>query len=1050
MTGGRQARRPHEPSRPGRRPIGLTPGDKGTRPARHAPWVRLAPAAASRALFPLLVLLAWPASAAESPEGKKITEIRFVYREAATGSERPVRSPSPRALAQNVRLKVGAAFSSQAARADRDELITEHGLACREVRPELVPGGVRVTYVFQPSPRIWSIRIAPDEGAPGVATTELMEKAVTLRQDDRVTPGRLEADRRRIVRHLRGQGYYFATVRAWDRPVPGRVGYATLHFRVDRGPKVQPQKITITGNAEIADDRLRDLMETDVDTFWTSRRFAEGVYQADVKAIEGHYVARGWKDATVTARPTLFHPEEVVVRVRHAERAGRRVVTSLRVAGAETVSGALIRQRFLTRPGRTFSEDRLRRDLRWLAARYYRHGLAALPDDITVETAGNTTTARAAFGLARETVVIDITVDDEGRAGRVRCRTTGPFTNRQVAEHIMLAAGDPVTTTAVLRAVRDVARFYARPAERPRSAAPGTSVRYALVDYRQSSRADRRRAVLEFVRRPAADGSVAAHLRIHVDEGPRYRVGEITFTGIESMQETHVRDRLRMTSGSVYSPQGLARDASAVRRTFQEMGYADVEVDESAKARPEQPFFDVHYDVTPGPVYYINVVRISGNDKTRATVIEREMELGKEELGPERFDVRKIARRAQRLRDTGYFDQVKVTPVPSPRREDGKRFKDLHVQVREGVTRRFFVGAGAGSKAGVFADIRLRDINFDINDPPRSWSDFVSGKAYTGGGQRFDLYARVGSGASECGVQWHEPWLGDRPVELGVNAGFRTEDRDEYDLDRLLGEVTLGKRFGRDQQVTAYLKLRAHRADVNSIDRNAPPDVWDDRGKHTILGLTAGLTRSALDRRTFPTEGSQYTVAAELLGDALFDAVKLRAEGRVYKTVYEATDKTRHVVSFWGGVASILGAEPPVFERLYAGGLGSVRGFEPYSISPRNNRIYAAPPGGPKVPVVGDGDPIGGRFRITGGVEYLFPIIKDRLRGVVFVDAGSVADQSLGIGDALGDLRVSTGIGAQLTHFGQIPIAVYLAVPLKKESGDDTQAVSFTIGFHWP
>lgn len=1041
MTGGPQGRRPDEPFRPGRRKIGLTSGDKGTRPARLASCARLALPGGLRALFPLLLLLAWPASAAESPEGKRITAIRFVYRDAPTGSERPVRSPSPRALAQEIRLKVGAAFSSEAARADRDELITEHGMACLEVRPEPVAGGVRVTYVFEPSPRIWSIKIAPAEGAPGVATTELMEKAVTLRQDDRVTPGPLEADRRRIVRHLRGQGYYFATVRAWDRPVPGRVGYATLHFRVDRGPKVQPQEITITGNTGIPDDRLRDLMETDVDTFWTSRRFVEGVYEADVKAMEGHYVAEGWKDAKVTARPTLFNPEEVVVRVRHVERGGRRVVTSLRVAGAETVPCSLIRRRFLTRPGRTFTVDRLRRDLRWLAARYARHGLSALPDDVTVETTENTTTARALFALARETVVIDVAVDDQGRAGRVRCRTTGPFTNEQIADLRPLSPGEAVTTTSLLRAARAVARFYGR-------REPGH--RYALLDYQQRSSPDAVRLTLQFIKRPPGDESVAAHLRIQVAEGPRYRVGEITFAGIEPTQEAHVRDRLGMTSGSVYSPQGLAGDASAVRRTFQEMGYADVEVDESAKARPGQPVFDVHYDVTPGPVYYINVVRISGNDKTRATVIEREMELGKEELGPERFDVRKIARRAQRLRDTGYFDQVQVTPVPSPRREDGRRFKDLHVQVREGVTRRFFAGAGAGSQAGVFADLRLRDINFDINDPPRSWSDFISGKAYTGGGQQFDLYARVGSGASECGVQWHEPWLGDRPVELGLTAGFRTEDRDEYDLDRLLGEITLGKRFGQDQQVTAYLKLRAHRADVNSIDRNAPPDVWDDRGEHTILGLTAGLTRDALDRRTFPTEGSRYTVAAELLGDALFDAIKLRAEGRVYKTVYEAADKTRHVVSVWGGVASILGTEPPVFERLYAGGLGSVRGFEPYSISPRNKRIYAAPPGGPKVPVVGNGDPIGGRFRITGGVEYLFPIIKDRLRGIVFVDAGSVADQSLGVGDALGDLRVSTGVGAQLTHFGQIPIAVYLAVPLKKESGDDTQAVSFTIGFHWP
>lgn len=995
-------------------------------------------------LIPALLLLAGlprTAGAAESPEGREITEVRFVYRDPATGAEQPVLSPSPRLLAQAVRLEVGGPFSEEDAEADREELAREHGMSCLEVRPETVPDGVRVTYVFEQAPRAWAIEIRPEEGAARVRTGRLMEHAVTLRQDDRVTPARLEADRSRIVHYLRRQGYYFATARARHTPLPARVGYTTVHFRVDRGPRVRPKYISVSGNKAFSDRELTRLMETRVDTFWTRRRFVDVIYREDLDAIEEHYQAGGWNDVAVTARPTLFDPEEVMIFVQYEQREGRDVVTSVRITGARTVSRRTIRDRMLTRPGQEFSVERLRRDLQWLKARYYEHGLGALPEDATVAAAGGTAVLNVVFSYARETVVVDIPIDEDGRAGRIEARTTGPFTNEQIAAIVPLAAGDPVTDTSALHAAQAIARFYVR-SEPPE--------RHALVDYRMRTTPDGRRLTLEFIRRPETVRPVDAHLRIQVDEGPRYRVGAVSIAGIEPAEEARIRDRLRVGEGDPYSPAGISRDASIVRSTLQERGYAEAEVSETATPRPEEHLFDIRYEIEPGPVYYINVVRISGNEKTRAEVIEREMMVGRREPGPERFDVRRIAQQAERLRRTGYFEDVEITPIPSPRREDDMHFKDLHVEVREAVTRRLFLGAGAGTGVGLFGDIRLRDTNFDITDHPRSWSDFISGKAYAGGGQQLDIYARVGSQFLETGVGWHEPWLRDRPVELGVRAFYRTEYRDTYDLDRLVGEVTLGRRFGIDQELTAYLRARAQRAQVKSIDRDAPTDVWDDRGWHTIPSVAAGLTRDTITGRPFPTAGSRYTLEAELIGSPSFDAVKLRAEGRTYKTIYEAEDESKHVVSLWGGLASIVGSDVPVFERLYAGGLGSVRGFEGYTISPRNSRIYQNPPGGATQPVVGSGDPIGGRFLVQGGVEYMFPIIKDRLQGVAFVDVGSVAKKSTGVGDAVSDLRVSTGIGARFAHMGQVPIAVYLGFPVRRVSGDKREVFSFSIGLHWP
>lgn len=119
---------------------------------------------------------------------------------------------------------------------------------------------------------------------------------------------------------------------------------------------------------------------------------------------------------------------------------------------------------------------------------------------------------------------------------------------------------------------------------------------------------------------------------------------------------------------------------------------------------------------------------------------------------------------------------------------------------------------------------------------------------------------------------------------------------------------------------------------------------------------------------------------------------------------------------------------PPFFEKFYAGGLGSVRGFRYRGISPRS---------GPEE------DPIGGDFSLTGTVELNFPVAGDVLRGVVFADAGTVEQDF-----ELGTIRSSVGVGIRLTLpiFGQLPLALDLGFPITKDDQDDTRYISFSLG----
>ncbi|MEM6315861.1 MAG: BamA/TamA family outer membrane protein, partial [Planctomycetota bacterium] len=121
--------------------------------------------------------------------------------------------------------------------------------------------------------------------------------------------------------------------------------------------------------------------------------------------------------------------------------------------------------------------------------------------------------------------------------------------------------------------------------------------------------------------------------------------------------------------------------------------------------------------------------------------------------------------------------------------------------------------------------------------------------------------------------------------------------------------------------------------------------------------------------------------------------------------------------------------DAPFYERFYEGGIRSVRGFSFRGISPRS---------GP------DDDRIGGEFSVVGTGELEYPLISDALRGVAFVDFGTNQPDF-----TIDDIRTAAGVGVRLNLpvFGQVPIAVDFGFPITKESEDDTQVISFSLGF---
>ncbi|MHC4099580.1 MAG: BamA/OMP85 family outer membrane protein, partial [Planctomycetota bacterium] len=469
----------------------------------------------------------------------------------------------------------------------------------------------------------------------------------------------------------------------------------------------------------------------------------------------------------------------------------------------------------------------------------------------------------------------------------------------------------------------------------------------------------------------------------------------------------------------------------AITDAYGLMGYLDVRVDAQQLRSGDEPQVDLLLRIDEGEQAKVGAVHVTGNFLTRDRVIRRELR----DLRPGRpYDAREIERASERIRATRLFSDVHITVQdPDPAHPE---YRDLLVEVRESNTGSVNFGIAAGSDTGLFGEFSLNQRNFDITDFPESPGELFSGRAFRGGGQRFNMTLRPGNELFQYVMSWTEPNFFDTDNSLRISGlyaerQFRSGGSTLYEETRISLPITVGRRLGQiwDMSVTG----RFERVELNDIRASAPVDVFEAAGPDNITSLRLSLVRSTVTRFTRPGEGSRLELTWEqfgaLGGDYTFS--KTQAEYTVFLTMQRDFLGRESILKVNGRVGYIFGGDDaPLYERFYLGGR-SFRGFEFRTISPKGvNRAG-----------VQTDDPVGGDWLVFLGAQYEVPLIGDALNGVIFLDSGTVVND---IG--FEDYRVSAGFGVRIyiPQFGPVPIAFDFGFPLRKESDDDTEVFSFS------
>jgi outer membrane protein insertion porin family len=303
-----------------------------------------------------------------------------------------------------------------------------------------------------------------------------------------------------------------------------------------------------------------------------------------------------------------------------------------------------------------------------------------------------------------------------------------------------------------------------------------------------------------------------------------------------------------------------------------------------------------------------------------------------------------------------FFEDVAITPSPSNLNPDN--MINLEVRVKERPTGSFQVGAGYSNYSSLFGTVRLSQDNL------------------FGYGRRIALDANVGGNYNYFDFSFTDPWVGDKPLMMGVDIFKGYNVYDYYNKDTLGAAVRAGYPvFERFYLSGSYTWEKVEISDVTYTTATLLQML--DKSRNSIINIT--LRRDTRNHFFQPTSGStarfSYSLASEFLG------------GETSFSRYELEAARWLPIPFWKG-AAVMGHFQiglmtensanglPIYEKYMLGGINSLRGYDWYEVSP-------------KAPNTNEN--IGGEKMALMNLELTFPLIPDSgLYGVLFFDAGDV------------------------------------------------------------
>lgn len=494
---------------------------------------------------------------------------------------------------------------------------------------------------------------------------------------------------------------------------------------------------------------------------------------------------------------------------------------------------------------------------------------------------------------------------------------------------------------------------------------------------------------------------------IRITEGDIYTVKGYKFQGDLLGHEAKVRKLVTIKPGEVFSRQKIQAINERIGRYYSDMGYAGATVKVEPVFEPNSTQVLLIFVVDPSDRIYVRNIEYTGNTKTADEVMRREtrqMEGGV-------YSTTQIEEGKRRLNNLGYLENIEVKPQPVPGKSDQV---DLLYSVKETSSTTASAQVGYSDSYGLL---------YGAN---------ITQKNYQGSGKSVSLGFNNSQYSQVYSFSYFNPYYTPSGISRGYSLYYQQVTPGDINIATYILD-SYGGMMNYRIPLSEYSAFTfGYGYEYVHINTSTPSvqisNFLDQHGDNfNNVKVNAGWSYNNFDRAVFPTRGFNHYIGGEAGLPVLpnnLEYYKFAYDGAYYQPLGKGFIMA---LSADLGYGNGYGAfdELPFFKNFYAGGMGTVRGYEANTLGPRDS----------------NGNALGGSVLAAGSFNLIVPNPIDKVRTSVFVDGGNVYDNSLNFSD----LRYSAGIEIDwISPVG--PLKFSLAKGLNEQPGDRMQAFQFAVG----
>ena len=519
------------------------------------------------------------------------------------------------------------------------------------------------------------------------------------------------------------------------------------------------------------------------------------------------------------------------------------------------------------------------------------------------------------------------------------------------------------------------------------------------------------------------------YITINVVEGEQFEISAVEVAGeLRDIPEENIRALLLTREGQIFSRQYMTLSEERIEAALGNAGYTFASATGEPAVNDDGETVTVKYFVDAGKRAYVRRISFQGNTVTQDHVLRREMR----QMEGGWASTAMIEGSKIRLQRLGFFKDVNVETPSVPGTDDQI---DVNYTVAEQPSGSISATVGYAQGTGLILGLGYQESNV-----------FGTGNSINIGINRSDYQKSIN-------LSFFDPYYTVDGVSRGYSMFFRKSDFGErniasFSTDSYGGNVSFGYPISEISRIGFTVGVEHTEIKEGVIPAQEISEFLDEEGnKFDLLSLTASYSQSALNRGLLPTAGRSQSVSFEMtVPGSQLEYFRLNYSGQIFFPLFNPfVLRLRTNLGYgeaYGGTDNF-----PFYKHFFAGGMGSVRGYESNTLGPRSTPSPQDR--------FNDPDPIGGNVLVELSAEVLFPLpfIEDQsqLKSAFFFDAGNVFNTNCPdvsvycLAPSEGELRYSAGVAVTwITGFA--PISFALSFPINEKPGDESESFQFELG----